>query len=36
MPKNYAELIIESILKEDARQMDVIDAIKKRCEVGIN
>ena len=36
MPKNYAELIIESILKEDARQMDVIDAIKKRYEVGIN
>ena len=36
MPKNYAELIIESILKEDVRQMDVIDAIKKRYEVGIN
>lgn len=36
MHKNYAELIIDSLLKEDARQMDVIDSIKKRYEVGIN
>lgn len=32
----YIELILESLLKEEARQADVIDAIKKRYEVGIN
>lgn len=35
MQNNYAELIFESILKEDANQPNVIDAIKKRYEVGI-
>lgn len=36
MSKGYAELILESLLKEEAMQADVIDAIKKRYEVGIN
>lgn len=36
MPKKYAELILESLLKEEAMQADVIDSIKKRYEVGIN
>ena len=36
MSKDYAELILESLLKEEAMQADVIDAIKKRYEVGIN
>ena len=36
MSKGYAELILESLLKEDANQADALDAIKKRYEVTIN